>query len=293
MNSSDLRYLMNLPKFEYFEPKTIEEACSLLHKYKGDAMVLAGGTDLLVSMKKREISPKYLVNIKTIPDLNYIRYNGEGLLQIGALATLNEIKDAKIVKEKFPLVAEAAEKSGLPTTRNVATMAGNLCNALPAADSAPLLICLGAKVKIQGVEGSRTMLVEDFFVDSKVNALQNGEMVTEIQVPVLPDNSAGVYLKNPERSVTDVAVVSVGTVITMDAKRAKVVDAKIVLGATAPTPMRAHKAENTIKGKTLDQELIEKAALAASKEAKPRTRPDYKRELVRVLTIRAIKQATI
>ncbi len=290
MNSTNLRYLMNLPKFDYFEPKTIEEACSLLYNYKDDAMVLAGGTDLLVSMKGREINPKYLINIKAIPSLNFIHYNNQGFLEIGATATLRDIENSDIVREKFPLVAYAAHKTGPTTIRNLATMAGNLCNALPSADSAPLLICLGAKVKINGTKGVRIIPVEDFFVDSKKNALQNGEILTEIQIPSLPDNSAGVYLKNPERSATDAAVVSVATVITMDTKLSNIVDLKIVLGATASTPIRAFQAEDTIKGKAINEELINKAALAASGEARPRTRPEYKRELVRVLTKRAIKQ---
>ncbi|MGI6317592.1 MAG: FAD binding domain-containing protein [Dethiobacteria bacterium] len=134
-----------------------------------------------------------------MPNLKYIRCKNEGFLEIGALATLSDIENSEIVKEKFPLVAEAAKKTGPPTIRNMATMAGNLCNALPAADSAPLLICLGAKAKIQGTKGARIIPVEKFFVNSKICALQNGEILTEIQVPSLPDNSAGVYLKKPRK----------------------------------------------------------------------------------------------
>lgn len=291
MCSPNLKYLMNLPKFDYFEPGTIEEACQLLTEYKDDARVIAGGTDLLVSMKEREISPKDVINIKKIAGLNYIRCNAEGTLEIGATTTLSEIENSSLVKEKFPIVAYAAKKTGPPTIRNVATMAGNFCSALPSADAAPLLICLGAKVKIQGTNGVRIMSLEDFFVDSKKCALKNDEILTEIQVPGSPDKRLGAYIKNTERSATDIAVVSAAAVITMDANNAIAVDAKIVLGATAPTPMRAIQAENIIKGKTLNDELIEEAALVASREAKPRTRPDYKRDLVRVLTSRALKQA--
>lgn len=290
-NLPNLKYLMNLPKFIYFEPGTIEEACQLLIEYKEEASVIAGGTDLLVSMKEREISPKYVINIKKIAALNYIRCNVEDTLEIGATTTLAEIEKSGLVKEKFPLVAYAAKKTGPPTIRNVATMAGNFCSACPSADAAPLLICLGAKVKIQGPDGVRIISLEDFFIDSKKSALKNGEILTEIQVPGSPDKRMGAYIKNTERSATDIAVVSAAAVITMDANNVNVVDVKIVLGATAPTPMRAIDAENIIKGKPLTDKLIEEAAQAASREAKPRTRPDYKRNLARVLTSRALKQA--
>lgn len=281
---------MSLPRFDYFEPKTIDEACSLLSNLKDEAKVIAGGTDLLVSMRKREISPKYIINIKKIPKLNYVRYNKEGL-EIGAGATLSNIENSGIVKEKFPLVAQAVHETGPPPIRNIATMGGNLCNAMPSADTAPSLIGLGAKVKIQGPKGIRSIPVAEFFVDSGKSALQSGEMLTEIQIPNLSANTAGVFLKIPERSVIDVAVASVAAVVTLDAAHSNIVEAKIVLGAVAPTPIRAPQAEDIIKGKTINEEIIEKAALAAAREAKPRTRPDYKRELVRVLTNRAIRQA--
>lgn len=290
MNSSDLRYLMSLPKFDYFEPKTIDEACSLLSKHKDEARIIAGGTDLLIELRKREISPKYIINIKKIPNLDYVSYNKEGLA-IGAVATLSDIENSGVVKKNFPLVAQAAHETGPLPIRNTGTMGGNLCNAMPSADTAPSLIGLEAKVKIQGPKGTRFTTVADFFVDSGKSALQNGEMLVEIQIPSLPLNTTGVFLKIPERSAMDVAVASVAAVITMDEAHSNIVEAKIVLGAVAPTPMRAHQAEDIVKGKAVSEDLIEKAALAAAKEAKPRTRPDYKRELVRVLTNRAIREA--
>ena len=291
MHSSDLKYLMNLPRFECFEPKTVEEACRLLSEYKDEARVLAGGTDLVVSMKQREIEPKYIINLKTIDNLGYIRCNDNGSLEIGATATLDEIEHSVLVREKFPLVALAAGKTGPPSIRNVATMAGNFCTALPSADSAPLMICHGAKVKIQGTGGLRVVNLEDFFTGSKKNILQKDEILTEIQAPSLPAHSAGAYIKNPERSNTDIAVVSAAVVITMDENNAKIIDAKIVLGAVAPTPLRAFRAEESLKGKVVNEEVLEETATAASIEATPRTRPDYKRRLVKVLTKRALEEA--
>ena len=288
MYSSDLKYLMNLPKFEYFEPKTVEEACRLLGEYKDEARILAGGTDLVVAMKQREAAPKYIINIKPIDSLHYIRCHENGSLEIGAATTLNEIEKSRLARERFPLVALAAGMTGPPSIRNVATMAGNFCTALPSADSAPLMICLGAKVKIQGAGGVRAINLEDFFICTKKSILQNDEILTEIEAPSLPAHSAGTYIKNPERSNTDIAVAGVAAVVTMDEDRNRIIEAKIVLGAVAPTPLRAFRAEEILIGSAVSEEIITEAALAASQEASPRTRFDYKRQLVKVLTKRAL-----
>lgn len=128
MATPNLGYLLTLPKFDYLEAQTIEEACSWLAKYKGKAKVIAGGTDLLVSMKKRELSPQYIINIKAIPDLDYIHYANEEGLSIGALTTLQSIADSPIIKDKFGLLATACNKVGTPQVRNMGTIGGNIAN---------------------------------------------------------------------------------------------------------------------------------------------------------------------
>jgi len=296
MATPKLGYLLKLPKFDHLEAKTIEEACSLLAKYKDKARVIAGGTDLLVSMKRREISPQYIINIKAIPNLDGISYSQKDGLLIGALTTLAAIESSPMIQERFPILSSAAHQTGPPHIRNVATIGGNLCNAAPSADMAPSLIGLGAKAKIKGLKGERVVTAEQFFIGPGVSILQAGEILTEIQVPNPPSHTRGVYLKLPARTTIDIAVVGVAVVVTLDAKDINIVDVKIVLGAVAPTPIRARQAEDIIKGKAADNELIEKAAQAAANEAKPisdvRGLASYRREIVKVLTNRALKQVT-
>jgi len=286
----------HLPRFDHLAPKTVEEACLLLSKYKGKAKVIAGGTDLLPAMRNREVTPAYIINVRSIPNLDYIRYTDAEGLKIGALATLYDIESSPIIREKFPMVADAASKIGTPQVRNMGTIGGNLCNAAPSADIAPPLIGLEAKTKINGPNGERVIALEEFFIGPGENALQADEILTEIQIPNPPPHTRGVYLKLPARTMVDLAVVGVAVVVTLDDKERSIVDAKIVLGAVAPTPVRARQAEDIIKSKAISRELIEKAAEAAAGEAKPisdlRGSASYRKEMVNTLTKRAIRQVT-
>ena len=294
MATSNLGYLLTLPKFDYLEAKTIDEACSLLAKYKGKARVIAGGTDLLVSMKSREITPQYIINIKAIPDLDKVHYSQKNGLTIGALTTLHDIESSPIIRERFPILAAAVHQTGPPHIRNMGTIGGNLCNAAPSADTAPPLIGLGARVKINGLNKERVVAVEEFFVGPGESVLQSDEILTEIQIPNPPPHTQGVYLKLPARTTVDIAVVGVAVVVTLDAKGMNVADIKIILGAVAPTPIRARIAEDIIKGKAIEDELIERAAQAAEEEARPisdiRGLADYRRQMVKVLVNQAIRQ---
>lgn len=283
---------MLLPKFEYFAPKTMEEACSLLAKYKGEARVLAGGTDLLVQMKNREVTPRYLINIKDIPDLDYIRYDDKEGLRIGALTPIEALKTSTLIRRRFGILSQAAAVLGTVQIRNRGTIAGNLCNASPAAETAPALITLAAKARIVGVAGERAVALEDFFVGPGQTVLQAGEIVTEIQVPNLPPRSGGAYLKHSIKRM-DIAIVGVGVVITLDGEVCN--DIKIALGAVASTPMRAKKAEEIIRGQGLDSELMERAAQIASEESRPiddiHSYAQYRKQMVKVLAKEAMKQA--
>ena len=286
----------HLPRFDHLESKTVEEACSLLSKHKGKAKVIAGGTDLLPAMRNREVTPAYIINVRSIPNLDYIHYTDAEGLKIGALATLYDIESSPIIREKFAMVADAAAKIGTPQVRNMGTIGGNLCNAAPSADTAPPLIGLEAKAKINGPNRERVIALEEFFIGPGENALQADEILTEIQIPNPPPHTRGVYLKLPARTMVDLAVVGVAVVVTLDDKERSIVDAKIVLGAVAPTPVRARQAEDIIKSKAISRELIEKAAEAAAGEAKPisdlRGSASYRKEMVNTLTKRAIRQVT-
>ena len=283
---------MLLPKFEYFAPKTMEEACSLLAKYKGEARVLAGGTDLLVQMKNREVTPGYLINIKNIPDLDYIRYDDKEGLRIGALTPIEALKTSTLIRRRFSILSQAAAVLGTVQIRNRGTIAGNLCNASPAAETAPALITLAAKARIAGVAGERAVALEDFFVGPGQTVLQAGEILTEIQVPNLPPRSGGAYLKHSIKRM-DIAIVGVGVVITLNGEVCN--DIKIALGAVASTPIRAKKAEEIIRGQGLDSELMERAAQIASEESRPiddiHSYAQYRKQMVKVLAKEAMKQA--
>ncbi len=284
---------MTLPKFEYLSPKTIQEACSLLSQHGDKAQVIAGGTDLLVKMKGRLVTPGYVIGLKGIPKLDYIEADASGL-KIGALATIESILSSSGIQQRFPMLASAASRMATTQIRNMATVAGNLCNAAPSADSAPPLICLGAKVKLVSPEGERVVALEEFFTGPGETVLKAGEILAEIQVPQQPANTGGAYLKLSRTSV-DLAVVGVGALVTLQGKGELCSEARIVLGAVAPTPLRAVKAEGVVKGKKIEDGLIEEVAGIASEEARPITDVRgsiyYRTEMVRVLTKRALRQA--
>lgn len=286
--------LVTLPQFDYFSCKTIEEACSLLLKYKGEAQVLAGGTDLLVKMKHKKMLPRYLINIKKIPDLSYIHYDDHGGLRLGALTTMQAIKNSPLITKKFLVLNQAAGILGTSQIRYLATLGGNLCNASPAAECAPALLTLEARAKIVGLRGERTVPIDQFFTGPGESILERDEILTEIQVPNLPAQTEGIYLKHSTRRV-DVAIVSVAVLITMDGQTCQ--DIKIALGAVGPTPFRARKAESIIRGQKLNGELdkiLEKVTEVASEESFPitdiRGYADYRKKMVETLVRQGLER---
>jgi carbon-monoxide dehydrogenase medium subunit len=280
--------------FEYFEPSSVKEAISLLSKYKKEAKILAGGTDLAVNLKHDVIRPNYIINIGAIPDLNYIDFDHGKGLRIGALTTMRALIESTELRKTCPVIPQAVSQLGNPAIRNVATLGGNLCNASPAADSAPVLIGLSAKAKIVGPDGVRVIPLEDFFSGPHSNVLKVGEILTEIQVPLPPANTKGVYLKYGGRGVADLAIVGVAIVANIEAKNKVCNDIKIVLGSVAPTPMRAKKAEESIKGQVITKALIDESAQIAANEARPitdnRSSAGYRKTLVNVYVKRALTE---
>ena len=279
-------------RFNYLEPTTIEEAVSILSKYDGKAKVLAGGTDLLVQMRNKAIELEYVVDIGYIPGLDYINYDEKQGLRIGALTTIRAIERSDKLHRIYPVISQSAGLLGSVAIRNVATVGGNLGNAVPSADIAPSLIGLSAKAKIVGPGGERVVPLEDFFTGPSCTVCTVGDLLVEIQVPVPPLGTKGVYLKY-SRSAIDLAVVGVAVIATIDPDEV-CRDIKVVLGAVAPTPIRARKVEDIIRGKKIEPALIEEASQEASKEAQPitdvRASAEYRREIVKVLTRRAMGQ---
>jgi carbon-monoxide dehydrogenase medium subunit len=286
-------YLKRLPGFEYLSPKTIGETLDLLSKYKGQARLLAGGTDLLIDMKRRKEKPPYVIGLKHVRNLDFINLDKTRGLTFGPLVTVHAIETSQPIKENYPILAQAASVLGSVQVRNLATVVGNLCSALPSSDMAPGLIVLGAKLKIAGLKGERLIAVEDFFRAPGESILAPGELVTEVQVPAPTAGSGMAYLKHMTRSAMDLSIVGVAVLIVLEKSICR--EVKICLGTVGPVPMRAQKAEGILKGKPFDASLVEKAAEAASQECNPRSSmraaAEYRREMVMVLTRRALNQA--
>ena len=285
---------MRLPRFECLEPKTIQEACSLLSQYKGKARINAGGTDLLVKMKNRETKPRYLIRLKNIPHLNYIEPDETGGLKIGTLSTLDDVDTSPLIKEKFDILTQVVQQMGSPQIRNLATIGGNLCNAAPSADTAPALIVMGAKLRLTSPTRERIVPLEEFFIGPEKTILGDEELLVEIRVPNPLPYSGGVYIKHTIRRAMDLAILSVAVMITFDTP-VTCKDIKIALGAAAPTPIRAQEAENILRDETIDNKQIERVAQAAMDESRPRTSiratAEYRRKMARVLTRRVVSQA--
>ncbi len=283
---------MIIPEFEYLSPQTLPEACALLAQYGDSAKVLAGGSDLLVKMKDGLMQPAYLVSLKNLDTLKAIRYQERTGVIIGALATHNEVMTNSILQEKYRSVCEAAHSMAADQIRNIGTAGGNLVNAVPSADLPPILIALDAKVRIVGPNGEKTVALEEFFLGPGKTVLGNGEILTEIIIPDQPTTGSN-YIKFGLRRAGALAVAGVASSVTVSQGTCQ--DARIVLGAVAPTPLRARQAENVLRGNKISQELIDEAGKVAAEESKPitdiRGSIEYRRNLVNVLTRRSLKAA--
>jgi carbon-monoxide dehydrogenase medium subunit len=280
--------------FEYLSPKTLEEALTLLDEHRDEAKVIAGGQSLLILMRQGLLSPEYLIDIKGIPELSYIESDGEQGLRIGALATHRAIEKAPALKNGFGVLSEMEHRLASIQTRNWGTIGGNLCHGDPAGDPAPVLIALNSTLTTASLGGARNMAVEDFSLDFFETALEPGELLTEIQVPARPPHTGTAYTKfNIIES--DVATVGVAVSLTLDSGDGACADARIVLGACAPTPMRAREAEELLRGEKIDGRLLKEAGQRASQETEPisdvSASEEYRRELVRVLVARVGKEA--
>lgn len=288
-------FYRRLPKLDYIKPGRMEEVLRLLaNNDNGKYKVYAGGTDVIPKLKAREtVKPEILIDLKGIPNLDYIDYDEEKGLRIGALATVRSVATSSIVNEKFPVLSQAAGRIASTQVQNRGTIAGNICSAVPSADSAPALLCLGAGLICVRENGERRIGIETFFKGPGETVLSSGELLKEIQIPPMPKNSHGVYIKLSPRSRMDLAVVGVATVLRTEGGVIK--DIRIGLGAVSPKPMRAREAENVILDKKADDELIAQTARRAREESKPisdhRASAEYRKMMVEVLVKRAIHQA--
>jgi aerobic carbon-monoxide dehydrogenase medium subunit len=283
---------VNLPTFTFVEAQSLTEACTLLAEHAADTKLLAGGTDILVKMKHRRLTPACLVSIKGIAGLDYIRYEPGKGLSIGPLATIEAVKRSAVVREAYPVLHQAAAYMATVAIRNRATVVGNICNGSPSAEMAPGLIVLGAHARVVGPAGERTVALEDFFTGPGSTILGPGEIVTEIEVPEPAPGSAATYEKHSLRRM-DVAMVGVAALVVPAGDVCG--DVKLVLSAVAPTPMRAVKAERLLRGNGPTEALIAVAAGAAAEESRPitdiRGSAVARRAIIEVLTDQVVHQA--
>jgi carbon-monoxide dehydrogenase medium subunit len=283
-----------LRDFEYLAPKTLEEALTLLDEHQDECKVIAGGQSLLILMRQGLLAPEYLIDIKGVSELNYIESDAKQGLKIGALTTHRAIEKSPAMKNGFGVLAEMEHRLASIQTRNWGTIGGNISHADPAGDPAPVLIALNATLTTASLGGTRNMAVEDFSLDFFETALEPAELLTDIQVPAVPPHTGTAYTKfNIIES--DVATVGVAVSITLDSGDGACREARIVLGACAPTPMRAKQAEEVLRGKKITDRLLKEAGQRASEEAEPisdvTASEEYRRELVKVLVARMGKEA--
>lgn len=280
------------PAFEYLRPKTIPEAVALLQQHGDDAKILSGGQSLIPMMKLRLARPSHLIDINRIAGLSYIKEDG-GFLKIGGLTREWEVEASAVVRSKCPILLDTARVIADPQVRNLATVGGNLAHGDPANDHPATMVALGAQVVATGAKGERVIAIDDFFVSLFTTALSHDEILTEIRIPLPPAKSGGAYVKL-ERKVGDFATAAVAVQLTLDDKGA-VLKAGIGLTNVGPTPIRARKAEDALRGKKLDQATIAQAAQFASDEAQPssdlRGPAAYKKGLIKELTKRALARA--
>jgi carbon-monoxide dehydrogenase medium subunit len=281
-----------LKAFQYLAPDTIAEALDLLKQYQNQAKLLAGGTDLIVQMKGGDIQPDCVIDLKRIPELKRVRYNENSGLFIGALATATEIHSSKEVRLNFPAISDAAGVIGSVQIRNRASIGGNICRAAPSGDFAPILVALGAHLKLIGPKGERAIPVQDFFVGPGETLMEPDEILIEIRVPVPQAQGHAVYLRHSRRETLDLALVGVAVYIVVRPQHSLCEEVRIALGSVAPTPMRAKNAERHLFGRELNEELICESAKMAAEEAKPVSDVYgdawYKKEIVNVLVRRAL-----
>ena len=279
--------------FTYLKPGNVKEALAMLTDHVDDCKIVCGGQSLLIPMRQGLLVVEYLVDIKGLNELSYIKYDAKEGLKLGATTTHRAIEQSDVIKKHYPVLAEMEERVASTQTRNWGTIGGNLAHGDAAGDPAPILTTLGAQVKVASAKGERLIPLETFYTDIFETAMEHNEMIIEIQVPPMPAKTGAAYQKfNLLRN--DMGVVGVAVAMTADANGA-CKDAKIVLGNAGVTPIKAKSAEKVLIGKKITDALLAEAGEAAANDADPvsdiHASEEFRRHLVKVLTKRMAKKA--
>jgi carbon-monoxide dehydrogenase medium subunit len=285
-----------LRKFAYFAPRSLSEALAVFQEQGQGGRALAGGTDLVVQVKEgvKIPHPAYLVSLRHVPELRGIDFSEEQGLRLGAAATMAAIAESPLIRERYRILADGAAVVGSVQTMNMATVGGNVCNAAPSADTAPPLLACEATAVIVGPDGEREVPLEEFWLGPGRTALRPGELLRELRLPTPPASTGGVYERHTPRKQMDIAAVGVGALLTLS-QDGRIDRARIALGAVAPTPIRARRAEAALEGNAAEEPLFARAAETAASEASPisdiRGSAELRRHLVRVMTERCLQEA--
>jgi aerobic carbon-monoxide dehydrogenase medium subunit len=281
---------------EIMRPKSIEEALTILSEKKGCAAILAGGTDLVCQINEGYKKPSCIVDIIDLP-LRSIKESSNGDIVIGATATASQIQKSELLAEKIPVIQKAAKHLGGPQTAELATIGGNICNASPCANSTNVLMALNARIKIEDINGKRELLLRDHIYNVLDDSKLNGEeILTEITIPALPRVHGTSYIKHVLRKEMDIAIV--GVAIFIVPKGDEIEDVRIALGSVGPTVILAHAAQQVLKGKKFDQNVLTEAAqVAADQDASyiddVRSSATYRKQMTSVLVRKAIVEAWV
>jgi len=284
--------LMAIPQIEYHRPTELKEALKLLNELKGSCGIFAGGTALVPAARRGKMSPSWgihIVDISSIKELDYVVKDGD-MIRIGAVTKLSEIAESAVVRKYAPILADAASQIGSLQIRNQGTMGGNLCNASPAADTAPPLLALDTMINLRGVDKERTVSLTEFFTGPGKTILASGEILAEIQIPIMGSTAGACFIKLGRRNAFTLSVVSVATLVKI--KDGIFDDVKIALGAVAPTPIRASKAERYLTGKKVNEQVIDEGAKIVDSEVRPicdvRASAEYRKDMSHIITKRAL-----
>lgn len=284
--------LMAIPQIDYHRPTELREALELLHEFKAGCKIIAGGTDLIPAARRGRVTSSvhlHIIDISAIKDLEYIIKDND-TIRMGPLTRLSEIEVSSLVKEHVPMLAYAASQVGSLQIRNLGTIGGNLCNASPAADTAPPLLAVDAKVNVRSIDNQRLVPLKEFFAGPGETILAPGEILAEVQIPVTEPTAGSCFIKLGRRNAFTLSIVSVATLVKV--KDEVFDEVRIALGAVAPTPIRALKAEEYLIGQKASEEVIDEGARAVTSEVEPisdvRASAEYRKDMSYILAKRAI-----